>query len=265
MHHLPLFEYRVNTVIGAMVLGYHVDVSELGCAETMDAIRIIVVEDEPLFLDLLVGAIIARIPIATVVAKFTTAEECLAQVNSLEADVLLTDIDLGPGATGVNLAVELRERAIVRGVVLLSNLALPNVIPAVPESVAGGWAYLLKTSASNINQVGRAILAAARGDVLLDETLIGTLAPSEPSPLDSLTPRQFEVLAHMASGQSNKSIAAILGLTPRTIESVVSQIIENLGLRDGAEGLNPRVSSILMYLQHVVPQGHGGSRPPATK
>jgi len=248
-----------------MALGYHVDVSEGASAKTMDAIRIIVVEDEPLFLDLLVGAIIARIPIVTVVAKFTNAEECLAQANSLEADVLLTDIDLGAGTTGVNLAVELRERSIVQGVVLLSNLSLPNVIPAVPESVAGGWAYLLKTSASNINQVGRAILAAARGEVLLDEALIGTLAPSEPSPLDSLTPRQFEVLAHMASGQSNKSIAAILGLTPRTVESVVSQIIENLGLRDGAEGLNPRVSSILMYLEHVVPQGQGNARPLGTK
>ena len=228
----------------------------------MDAVRIVVVEDEPLFRDLLVGAIIARIPVATVVGRFSTAEECLAEAANLEADVLLTDIDLGPGATGVSLAIELRQRSLVTGVVLLSNLALPNVIPAVPEDIADGWAYLLKTSASNIDQVGRAIMAVTRGDVLLDESLITSMTVVEESPLDVLTPRQLEVLARMASGWSNKTIAADLGLTPRTIESVGSQIIENLGLREGAEGLNPRVSCILMYLEHVVPTGPMVRQPP---
>jgi DNA-binding NarL/FixJ family response regulator len=240
-------------------------VSATSRAESKDLIRVIVVEDEPLFRDLLVSAIISRIPVVTVVGKFSTAEECLAEVGSLKADVLLTDIDLGSGATGVNLAIELRERSVVRGVVLLSNLALPNVIPAVPESVAGGWAYLLKTSASNINQVGRAILAADRGEILLDEALIGSMAPNEPSPLDALTPRQLEVLALMASGRSNRAIGEIIGLTPRSVESVASQIIENLGLRDGAEGLNPRVSCILLYLEHVVPARTKASLPIADR
>jgi DNA-binding NarL/FixJ family response regulator len=59
----------------------------------------------------------------------------------------------------------------------------------------------------------------------------------------------------MASGLANKTIAAELGLTPRTVESLVSQVFENLGLREGSEGLNPRVSAILIYLKHVVPRG----------
>lgn len=223
----------------------------------MPPIRVIVVEDEPLFRDLLAGAIISRIPVATVVGRFSTAEECLADSANLEADVLLTDIDLGPGATGVALATSMRQQGRAKGVVLLSNLALPNVISTVPSDIADGWAYLLKTSASNIDQVGRAILAAERGDVLIDESLVESMGPVQPSPLDNLTPRQLDVLARMASGLANKAIAAELGLTPRTIESLVSQIFENLGLREASEGFNPRVSAILIYLEHIVPRDAG--------
>ena len=226
----------------------------LDAAEDMDTIKVVVVEDEPLFKDLLAEAIVSRIPIARVVGRFSTAEECLAGLPSLDADVLITDIDLGPGATGVDLAIKARRTSTIQGVVLLSNLSLPNVISSVPEDVAGGWAYLLKTSASNVDQVGRAVLAALRGEVLLDESLTEVMAVGTPSPLDVLTPRQFDVLGRMASGKSNKAIAADLGLTPRTVESVASQIIENLGLREGNEGMNPRVASILIYLEHVVPQ-----------
>lgn len=226
----------------------------LDAAEDMDTIKVVVVEDEPLFKDLLAEAIISRIPIASVVGRFSTAEECLAGLPSLNADILITDIDLGPGATGVDLAIQARRKSTIQGVVLLSNLSLPNVISSVPEDVAGGWAYLLKTSASNVDQVGRAVLAALRGEVLLDESLTEVMAVGTPSPLDVLTPRQFDVLGRMASGKSNKAIAADLGLTPRTVESVASQIIENLGLREGNEGMNPRVASILIYLEHVVPR-----------
>jgi len=229
-------------------------VDRLDAAEDMDTIKVVVVEDEPLFKDLLAEAIVSRIPIARVVGRFSTAEECLAGLPSLDADVLITDIDLGPGATGVDLAIQARRKSTIQGVVLLSNLSLPNVISSVPEDVAGGWAYLLKTSASNVDQVGRAVLAALRGEVLLDESLTEVMAVGTPSPLDVLTPRQFDVLGRMASGKSNKAIAADLGLTPRTVESVASQIIENLGLREGNEGMNPRVASILIYLEHVVPQ-----------
>jgi len=238
-------------------------VDRLDAAEDMDSIRVVVVEDEPLFKDLLVGAIISRIPIATVVGRFSSAEECLSALSSLDADVLLTDIDLGSGATGVDLAIEARRKSTVKGVVLLSNLSLPNVISSVPDDVAGGWAYLLKTSVSNVDQVGRALLAALRGEVLLDESLTKVMAVGVPSPLDVLTPRQFDVLGRMASGKSNKAIAADLGLTPRTVESVSSQIIENLGLREGNEGMNPRVASILLYLEHVVPQTDKVSARPA--
>ncbi|MGB4324129.1 MAG: response regulator transcription factor [Candidatus Nanopelagicales bacterium] len=227
----------------------------------MAPLRVIIVEDEPLFRDLLSSAIVSKIQIATVVGTFGTAEECLKEAKNLDADVLLTDIDLGPGMNGVSLGVEIRRTTGIRGVVLLSNLALPNVIPDVPEDVADGWGYLLKTSASNIDQVGRALLVANQGGVMVDDSLVGAMSMASETPLAGLTPRQLDVLARMASGWSNKKIAADLFLTTRSVESVVHNIIENLGLRDAEEGLNPRVSSILLYLKYSVANAPTGSQP----
>lgn len=217
-------------------------------------LRIIVVEDEPLYLDLLVGAVVSRIAGTKVVGSFATAEEALAQAPSLRADVLLTDIDLGSGMSGPALGIEMRRTTSVRGVVLLSNLALPSVLTTLPADVRGGWSYLLKTSVTSVDQLGRAILQAAEGQVLIDDELVMGLVSAPNTPMDSLTPRQFEVLSRMARGSSNRRIAEDLHLTPRTIESVVSDIIENLGVRNDldADGLNPRVVSVLMYLEHTV-------------
>jgi DNA-binding NarL/FixJ family response regulator len=220
--------------------------------EPMEDLRLVVVEDEPLFRDLLVGAIVSRIPGTSVVGSFATGEECKDAMPTLEADVLVTDIDLGPGISGPNLGVELRRTTTIRGVVLLSNLALPSVLSSIPQDVSGGWAYLLKTSVSNVNQVGRAIMNAAQGNVLIDDALVDELQSTSESPLDRLTPRQLDVLSRIARGWSNRRIAEDLGLTLRSIESVISDIITNVDIREDIEGLNPRVRMVLTYLENTV-------------
>jgi DNA-binding NarL/FixJ family response regulator len=77
------------------------------------------------------------------------------------------------------------------------------------------------------------------------------------TPLDRLTPRQIEVLAGMAQGWSNRRIGVELRLSTRSVESIVSNIITNLDLREADDGMNPRVSSVLLYLQHAAFDIHG--------
>jgi len=132
-----------------------------------------------------------------VVGSFATGEECKDAMPTLEANVLVTDIDLGPGISGPNLGVELRRTTTIRGVVLLSNLALPSVLSSIPQDVSGGWAYLLKTSVSNVNQVGRAIMNAAQGNVLIDDALVdelrcGTLPTCNPYQGVAMNPEETE-------------------------------------------------------------------------
>ncbi len=218
----------------------------------MDPVRVVVVEDEPLYRDLLVSALVARIPDTVLVGNFGSAEETLLVAQELRPDVLLTDIDLGGGMTGPALGVEMRRHTTTRGVVLLSNLSLPAVLTTLPTDVQGGWSYLLKTSITDIPMLGNAIAAAAEGRILLDEHLVDDLVPETSGRLGRLTPRQLEVLSRMARGWSNRRVADDLDLTTRSVESLVSHIITNLDLGISDDGINTRVACVLMYIEHTV-------------
>ena len=243
-------DYRENTVDARPNSRHTVVVAGL---------RVIIVEDEPLYRELLEVGVVSRIIGTAVVGSFGTAEAALESAAHLQPDVLLTDIDLGAGMNGVTLGIEARRRTSVRGVVLLSNLALPTVLSTLPPDLQGGWSYLLKTSVSDVGQVGRAMASAERGEVLVDEYLVAQLVAQPNTPIDRLTPRQVEVLSGMARGWSNRRIAEELTLTTRTVESIISNIITNLDLREGEDGINPRVSSVLVYLQHAALELHSGA------
>jgi DNA-binding NarL/FixJ family response regulator len=207
---------------------------------SLDGLSLVIVEDEPLFRILLEESVVSRFPTTTVLGSYATAEECLKQLDNKTFDVLLTDIDLGKGMNGPALGVHLRLAEQVRGVVLLSNLALPSVLSTLPPSIQGGWSYLLKPSVNNFDQLSRAITSASQGGVLLDESLVERLVSRKGSPLEWLKPRQLDVLSRMARGWSNRRIAEDLGLTVRTAETVVYDIMATLQIREGEDGLNPR-------------------------
>jgi len=220
----------------------------------MANLRVLVVEDEPLYRDLLVHALVDRIPGVTVIDDVATAEDALARVGKNDVDVLLTDIDLGSGMTGTQLGVELRRRTTTRGVVLLSNLAMPSVLQTIPPEIQGGWSYLLKTSVSDIDQLGRAIEASSAGEVVIDDALVDDLEVTMSGPMGLLTPRQLDVLSRMARGWGNRRIADDLHLTVRTVESIASNIITSLDILHADDGLNPRVAAVLIYLQNSTPR-----------
>lgn len=222
-------------------------------------LRVAVVEDEPLYRELLVTGLIARLPDVAVVGSFGSAEDLSSALRADEIDVLLADLDLGPGADGTQLGVHLRRRNRRMGVVLLSNLAMPGLLASLPEDVRGGWSYLLKTSVADLDQLGLAIRESAAGGMVIDSALTSKLMAERSSPLAQLTPRQMDVLSRMANGWSNKRIADDLVLSVRTVESVISDIIAALAIPKDVDGYNARVACVLVYLRHTV------ARTPATE
>jgi DNA-binding NarL/FixJ family response regulator len=220
--------------------------------EVRKTLRVAVVEDEPLYRELLVTGLISRMAGITVVGSFTTGEELLRNVDPAVIDVLLIDLDLGPGLDGAQVGVRLRRRRPDLGIVLLSNLAMPGLLAGLPDDVRGGWSYLLKTSVSDIDQLGLAIRESAEGGVVVDPALTRTLVPTTAGPLAALTPRQVEILARVANGWSNKKIAEDLVLSVRTVESVISDVIAALGIPKDGDAINARVSCVLLYLRHTV-------------
>src|SRR5690606_9318152 len=91
----------------------------------------------------------------------------------------------------------------------------------------------------------------AEGGTTIDPSLVERLLALERgrnrSPLDDLTPREFEVLAEMAEGKSNAAIAASLVLTKRAVEKHVGAIFEKLALEDDTV-VSRRVAAVLLYL-----------------
>lgn len=215
-------------------------------------LRVAVVEDEPLYRELLVTGLIARLTDVTVVGSYGSAEELTADLPADSIDVLLADVDLGPGADGTQLGVHLRRRNRGMGVVLLSNFAMPGLLAGLPEDVRGGWSYLLKTSVADLDQLGLAIRESAAGGMVIDSALTSKLTPERTGPLADLTPRQMDVLSRMANGWSNKRIAEDLVLSVRTVESVISDIIAALAIPKDVDGYNARVACVLVYLKHTV-------------
>ena len=211
------------------------------------AISVVVVEDEPLFLDLLVKALLGQVPDATVTGSFATGEIALEHLASISIDVLLTDIDLGRGMTGVELGIKVRRRFDARGVVLLSNLARPELLTKIPPDVQGGWSYLLKRNVSNIDQLGAALRSAAAGEITIDSKIIAGAAITRDGPMGRLTSRQIEVLSMVATGLSNQRVAEELHVGLRTVESSMSLILTQLGLSPD-DGISPRVAAVLAYL-----------------
>ena len=223
--------------------------------------RVVVVEDEPLFRELLCTGLATAITDVDVVASFETAEDALAATDCWPADVLLTDIDLGTGDDGVALGVRAATSRLVRGVVLLSNFAMPAILADVPTTSSVGWGYLLKTSVSNLDQVRRALRGVLDGELVVDQALTQELSPINSSPLATLTTRQLEVLSLMANGWSNQLIAERLFISVRTVESTISSIIRNVGLDPQAKDINARAACVALFLRDTTRHRNPASAP----
>jgi len=212
-------------------------------------IRVVVVEDEDLYREMLVSILSLR-PQFEVVGSFATGADALVQVPKLKPDVLLTDIVLGGGMNGIQLGLKLRRAHERLGITLLSNHLKASILSAIPEDDLRGWAYLHKTAVKNIGVIERAIVGTADGMVVLDPGIMASAQRNQRAPLE-LTPRQIDVLHFMAQGYSNEGIAERLGLTEKTVSNYINSIYQRLAIEGDNPYVQPRVSAVLYYLKEL--------------
>jgi DNA-binding NarL/FixJ family response regulator len=119
------------------------------------------------------------------------------------------------------------------------------------EGGSSGRAYLLKESVREPEELRRAIHEAAAGRSVVDprivERLITTQLQRRRSPLESLTPREHEILSMIAEGRSNTAIADALIITKRAVEGHINAIFAKLSLGD-SDDVSRRVKAALVYL-----------------
>jgi DNA-binding NarL/FixJ family response regulator len=188
-----------------------------------------------------------------VVAACGDLDALLAAIEAEHPDVVLTDIRMPPTGTdeGIRAAAGLRTAHPRLGVVVLSQYDDPAYAVSLLQAGSGGRAYLLKERVSEPEQLVGAIREVARGGCVIDpkivETLVSARARAADSPLAELTPREREVLAHMAQGKNNAAIAEALTLTTRAVERHINALFAKLPL-DEQPDVDRRVKAVLLFL-----------------
>jgi DNA-binding NarL/FixJ family response regulator len=215
----------------------------------MPAIRVAIVEDEPLYRGLLEQHM-ARHSRFEVVGAYADGTSALAGVPQVGADVVTLDIELPGGVDGIQTGLTLRKQQPGLGIVILSNHADPRFLGSLPRQATSGWSYLLKKSVSNVETLERAVEGAATGRVMLDPAIVAAMRPKAGGPLHRLTPRQVEILGLVAQGLSNAAIGERLVLAEKSVENQLTAIYGELGIdRRQSMSVHPRVSAVLAYLR----------------
>jgi two-component system nitrate/nitrite response regulator NarL len=208
----------------------------------VEKIRIMVIDDHTLFRRGLT-ALLQRDPQFEVVGDAGDAGEALRRARELQPDVILLDNHL-PGVNGVDALPALH--AAVPGVKVLMLTVSEDERDLSAALRGDACGYLLKTIEGDA--LSHAIRRAMRGESVIAEEMTGKLvaayrgatvpppsaeagpaAPSEPATgLDSMSPRELDILRGIACGQGNKEIARSLGIAEATVKIHVQHILRKL-------------------------------------
>jgi DNA-binding NarL/FixJ family response regulator len=214
-----------------------------------EKIRLLIVEDEGLFRDMLHRSLSPQ-PNLEVVGAVADGIAAIEAADELKPHVVLMDIELGSSISGIEAAFKIKANQPDTGIVILSMHKDKQYIASLPKGKAGGWSYLLKQSVDDIPALVRAIEGSAAGFMVLDPAIVDGLRPTPGSLVDKLTPRHRELLELMAKGYNNASIADKLVITKKAVENYINTIFQELGITKD-EPVHPRVMAVLIYLQET--------------
>lgn len=170
-----------------------------------------------------------------VVAEAGEGREALAAARLHAPDVLVMDLSM-PGCCGVEAIARVREEAPATRVLVLSMHTAPEYVR--PALRGGAHGYLVK--GSGVDDLVRAVRAVARGERflspeaarVLDADALWPPAQEVPDDLSRLTPREREVLQLVAEGRTNREMAGLLGLSPKTVDTHRTSLMRKLDLHD---------------------------------
>lgn len=198
-------------------------------------IKVLLADDHAIVRDGL-QALLQAEPGFAVVASAANGREAVSAACALKPDIVVMDIAM-PELNGLDAAGQIHRACPGVKIIILSIHATSEHIYQAFR--AGAMGYLLKESAGSelvaaarAVSEGRRYLAQRISDTVLEDYLRQRAASSRPSPLESLSEREREVLQLAAEGLSSAGIAARLSLSPRTVETYRSRLMSKLNLHD---------------------------------
>ena len=190
----------------------------------MSAIRILIVDDHPLFREG-IAAILEGQPDLSLVGEATDGRDAIQQFRAHRPDVILMDLQM-PEMNGLDATIAIRgEDPGARIIILSTYMGDVQVMRALR---AGARAYLLKNLLHK--ELLDTIRAVYAGKKTISPEISYELAHHATD--EALTPPEIEVLRLIAGGNANKEIAAQLALTEETVKGRVRSILSKLGAND---------------------------------
>jgi DNA-binding NarL/FixJ family response regulator len=211
-------------------------------------VRVLIADDQKVVREGLVS-LIGLLPGIAVVGAAVDGDDAVRQAGELHPDVVLMDLNM-PRCNGVEATEQLRESQPEISVVVLTTYSDDAWVFSALQ--AGARGFLTKDAGAE--EIQRAITAVAAGHAQLDPSVQRRLLDAlgrgqrfgvaddtvgagarQPSVPDDLTPREVEVLAHIAGGLSNAEIAASLYVSEATVKTHINHIFAKTGMRDRAQ------------------------------
>ncbi len=207
----------------------------LGREATAGSIGVVVVDDHRLFAEGLTRLLDVEDDIE-VLGSGATGREAVALVERLRPRVLLLDFDM-PEGNGVVTATEIKERWPETMIVMISGSSDDSLLLRAIDAGCSG--YLTKDRAAS--DVASAVRTVAAGEALLSPAAMARLLPRLPKSNrgmgSGLTERQLDVLAMLARGGTNKSVAIALSCSPEAARDEIQGVITSLGAHSTLEAV----------------------------
>ena len=191
--------------------------------------RVVIVDDHQLFRS---GVRAELEPLLEIVAEAGTVEEAEAAIAEHTPDVVLLDVHM-PGGGGVEVIRRVAAAGLRPTFLALSVSDAAEDVIAVIRAGARGYV----TKSISPPELADAVRRVHDGDAVFSPRLAGFVldaftgpAPQPETELDLLTPREREVLQHIARGYMYKEIALRLDISPKTVEAHVSSVLRKLQL-----------------------------------
>jgi DNA-binding NarL/FixJ family response regulator len=196
----------------------------VGMATSSKSIRILSVEDHPVFREGL-SSIISSQPDLVLVAQATNAVEAVAEFRRYRPDVTLMDLRL-PGADGTDALIAIRGEFPHARIIILSTADTDGEIKRAMR--AGASAYIFKSTPKD--EMLRVIRSVHAGKRHVPPEVASRLA--EHLGDDDLTERELEVLRLIRDGYRNKQIADQLAIAETTVNFHIKNLVDKLGAND---------------------------------
>ena len=209
----------------------------------MSKLRTLIIEDDAFTRASIYGALTnAQID---VVATAESAKTAVEEFEKHDPDVIVADLDLGLGPTGIDLARTFRIRKPTLGVVMLTSYSDPRLLRNNIPDLPPGCEYLVKSQVHEIDVVTKAIAKSVEN---AREGALITKSSGLPNAIHGLTEIQIETLRLVAEGLTNSEIAKQRFVSEKAVEQTIAKIAKALSIPQ-ATNQNQRVHIARVYFR----------------